>query len=730
MSKDSNIQGPSPSESPDTSRRQFLKVTALGSAGFMIGLAGPNPGALASGQAVDETAVMNDFVKVSANNTITVVVKHLEKGQGVTTGLSAIVAEEMDADWSQIDTEFAPADASRYRNLMFSTKQGTGGSTSLANSWMQLRQAGAGARAVLVAAAAKRWNVATSAISVKSGRVSSGDHSASFGELAAAAGEIEAPAEVSLKDPSDFQLIGTNLPRKDSPSKTDGSAQFGIDLTRPGMKIAVVARPPKFGGQLKSVDSSKALEVDGVSAVVEIPRGVAVLADSYFSALRGRDALVLQWDDSNAENRGTTEFESEYTALLNEKGSTSRNDGDISKAFPTAAKVVDAQFMFPFLAHGAMEPLNCVIELSPQRCEVWTGSQQPSVDQTRVAEITGLDAKQIFIHTVIAGGSFGRRSPPDCDFIAEAAMIAVAVKGQYPVKLQWSREDDMRGGRYRPMAAHRMRAAISSNNELIGWDQRVVSQSILKGTTAERFVRNGIDPTAIEGSQHLPYAIDNFHLDLHLVPSGVPILWWRSVGHSHNAFATEVFFDMAANACGKDPYEMRRDLLTGHDRLLGVLNLAAKAADWSKPLGQGRGRGIALHKSFNSYVAQVAEVSVSDKGELAVDRVVCAIDCGLAVTPDVIRAQMEGSIGYGLSAALREQITLTQGEVDQSNFHNYPPLRISEMPDIEVHIVKSAEPPSGVGEPGLPPIAPAVANAIGDATGTYLTRLPFADQLS
>ncbi len=717
-------------DAPDNSRREFLKVTALGSTGFAIGMVSVFSGASygAPGNASSGLVIMNDFVRVNSDNSVTVVIKHLEKGQGVTTGLAAIVAEEMDADWSQIDTAFAPADKAIYRNLMFSSKQATGGSTSLANSWTQLRQAGAGARALLVQAAAKRWGVELARVSVKSGRVFSGSDSASFGELASAAGQMEPPGEVALKDPSEFRLIGTRLPRKDSAAKTDGSALFGTDLTRPNMKIAVVARPPKFGARLKTLDSSKALQVPGVSKVVAIPRGVAVLADSYVTAVKARGELKLSWDETNAENRGSAELRAQYQQQLNQPGAISRDDGDVTLAFKSANKVVEAEFAFPFLAHAAMEPLNCMVELGDQRCDVWTASQQPSVDQEMVAEITGLNPEQVFINTVIAGGSFGRRSPADCDFVAEAAFIAMAVDGAFPIKLQWSREDDMRGGRYRPMAAHRIRAAISDDNKLVGWNQRVVSQSILKGTSAEKFIRNGIDPTAVEGSHHLPYAIDNFHLDVHMVASGIPVLWWRSVGHSHNAYATEVFFDMAAKACNADPYEMRRGMLQGHDRLLGVLNLAASAAGWGEPLGKGRGRGIALHKSFASYVAQVAEVTVSADDQLRVDRVVCAIDCGVAVTPDIIRAQMEGAIGYGLSAALREQITLTNGVVDQSNFQNYRPLRISEMPDIEVHIVKSAEAPSGVGEPGLPPIAAAVANAIADATGKFLTRLPFQGQ--
>lgn len=719
----------------DSGRRRFLKAISLGSAGFLIGCDSrvEAPEGLALAQEIPthvaELEELNAFIAIGSDNSVTVTIKHLDMGQGLTTGFPAIVAEELDADWSQMRSRFAPADVTRYRNLMFSSKQATGGSTSLANSWMQLREAAAGARDLLVRAAAARWQVGVSDIRVASGVLTSGDNRATFGELASDAGQLVPADAVQLKEVADFKVIGQRWPRLDSVAKTNGTAQYTVDLVRPNMQVAVVARSPRFGGKLLSFDAGAALKVAGVSRVVEIPRGVAVLADSYWSALAGRQALVLDWDDRSAEARSSAEIRAEFTDLLDVSGLVSRDDGDSAAAFQNAATVVEADFHFPFLAHAAMEPLDCIVELEPGRCEVWTASQQPSVDQAKVAELTGLSIADVTINTIMAGGSFGRRSPSDCDFVAEAVSIAVAIDGEYAIKLQWSREDDFSGGRYRPMASHRFRAAIDDKGKLVGWQQRVASQSILRGTSAEKFMKDGLDPTAVEGSHHLPYAIENFFLDVHIVDTKVPMLWWRSVGHSHNAYATEVFVDKIANAVGRDPYKFRRQLLEGQERFLGVLDLVAEKADWGAPLGAGRGRGIALQKSFGSYAAQVAEVSVASNGELTIDRVVCAIDCGVAINPDVIRAQMEGGIGHGISMALREEITLTKGVVDQQNFHRYQPLRISEMPAIEVHIVPSTEAPSGVGEPGLPPAAPAVANAIANATGVVLQDLPFADQL-
>ena len=502
-----------------------------------------------------------------------------------------------------------------------------------------------------------------------------------------------------------------------------------MDLTRPGMRTAVVARAPKFGAVVRSVDTAAALAVPGVAEVVQIPRGIAVLADSYFSATRGRAALSIEWDESGAESRSSTAIRRDFAALFNETGLVVRNDGDALGTIDDAARTVTTEFEFPFLAHAPMEPLDCLVEIRDGTVDIWTGSQLPTVDLANAAQAAGVTPAEVRIHTQFAGGSFGRRAVPDSDFVAEAVSIAAAQEGSAPVKLIWSREDDIQGGRYRPMALHRLRASLDDDGRISAWDHRIVTQSILKGTPFEAFMENGIDSSAVEGANDLPYAVPNLRVDLHLAATGVPVLWWRSVGHTHTAYATEVFVDQLARELDRDPYELRRELLVDQPRHLAVLEKAATAADWGADLGPGRGRGIAVHKSFNSYVAQVAEVTVADDGALSIDRIVCAVDCGFAITPDVVRAQMEGGIGYGLSAALREAITLTDGVVDQRNFDTYRPLRMHEMPAIEVHIVNSGEPPSGVGEPGTPPAAPALANAIAAATGQVVTGLPIAAQL-
>lgn len=710
------------------SRRGFLQVVSLAGAGFLIGCSRSGDETAAEAQGVAE---IGPFIRIGTDDTVTVVVKHLDKGQGVTTGLPTIVAEELDADWSQMRAEFAPADPAVYNNLFFGPFQGTGGSSSVANSWMQLRQAAAGARAMLVEAAAARWGVAGSEIAVHRGRLShaASGNEASFGELALAAAELAPPAEPALKDPEDFELIGTRVPRLDSYAKTNGTTEFTLDVQRPGMLMAVVAHPPRFGATVGSFDAEAAKAVPGVSDVVEIPRGVAVVADSIWPALQGRDALAVEWDFAVAESRGSEQLFADYETLAAEEGLTARDDGDAAAVLAGAGSAIRRQFRFPFLAHAPMEPMDCVVEIREDACEIWTGSQLQTGDQHVAAGILGLTPEQVIIHTLFAGGSFGRRAVPDSDYVAEAVMVAQAIGGRAPVKLHWTREDDMRGGRYRPMSYHVIEGAVDDAGNIAAWRHDVVVQSFMKGTMFEGLIENGIDSTAVEGSRELPYAISNLKVTQHLAENGVPTLWWRSVGHSQNAFVTEVFFDELAHAAGRDPFEFRRELLDGHPRHRAVLELAADKAGWGTPLGAGRGRGIAVHESFNSFVAEVVEVTVED-GSFSVDRVVCAVDCGIAVNPDVIRAQMEGGIAYALSAALREEITLVDGEVQQSNFDRYRSLRIDEMPDVEVYIVPSREAPTGVGEPGVPPLAPALANALFAASGKRLDRLPIGDQLS
>ncbi len=705
------------------SRRLFLQVAAAAGGGFALGFA-PRLGA--AEPAVESRFAPNPFVRVSPDNTVTVVAKHLEMGQGSHTGLATLVAEELDADWAQVRVEGAPANAKLYNNLHMGPMQGTGGSSSVANSWEQLRRAGATARAMLVAAAAEAWGVPARDLKVHRGIVEHGPTSraATFGQLAAGAARQAPPAMVRLKDPKDFQYIGKHVPRTDGRAKVDGSAVFTQDIKLPGLLTAVVARPDRFGGKVGSFDGSKSKAVPGVVDVVQIPSGVAVLAKDFWSAKKGRDALRITWDDSAALKLGTPELRTQYRALLDTPGSPARKDGDPEATLAAAAKRLQADFEFPFLAHAPMEPLNCVVRLAGTACEVWNGEQFQTMDQANVAAVLGLKPEQVDIHMLFAGGSFGRRANAASDFVVEAAQIVKAIRGRAPVKLVWTREDDLHGGYYRPMYVHRLGAGLDGSGRLVAWTHRIVGQSIATGTPLEgMMVKDGVDHTSVEGASSLPYQIPNLRVDLHSPRSPIPVLWWRSVGSTHTAFSTETFLDEVAAAAGRDPVALRRDLLAKHPRHLRTLNLAVEKSDWGKPLAKGRGRGIAIHECFNTVVAQVAEVTVTSGG-FKVDRVVCAVDCGIAVNPDVIRAQMEGGIGFGLSAALHGAITLKDGRVEQANFHQYRQLRIGEMPEVAVHIVPSADPPTGVGEPGVPPIAPAVANALFAATGRRLRDLP------
>jgi isoquinoline 1-oxidoreductase subunit beta len=709
-----------------STRRSFMKGSAAVAGALIIGAHVPLAGKARAATLKDPPAP-NAFVKIAPDNSVTVMIKHLDKGQGVTTGLATIVAEELDADWSQMNASFAPADAALYNNLYFGPVQGTGGSTSIANSWMQLRQAGAAARAMLVAAAAADWGVPARQITVRKGVLSHpSGRSASFGALAGKAAAQPIPTEVRLKDPKDFTLIGARVPRLDSVEKTTGRAVFSMDIRRPGQKTALLTHPPRFGGTVKSVDASAAKAIPGVVDVVTIPQGVAVIADHFWAASRGREALKITWDDSQAETRSSDRMLADYKALAATPGKTAMDKGDAAGALARAAKIIEAEYVFPYLAHAPMEPLNCVIEQRPDgSAEVWAGAQLQTVEQAVVAAILGVPAQKVTLNTVWAGGSFGRRATPNADYLAEAAMIVKATGGKYPVHLVYTREDDLKGGRYRPMFYHKLRAGLDGSGKLIAWEHRLVGQSFIIGSPFEAMiVKDGIDGTAVEGAADMPYAIPNLRVEWRQASSPVTTLWWRSVGHTHTAQAVEVMMDELALAAGQDPVSFRLDLLAGHPRHRAVLQLAAEKSGWPAPLPAGRGRGIAVHESFNSYVAMVAEVSSTTNG-VKVERVVAAVDCGIAVNPDVIRAQVEGGVGYALGAALRNQITFTDGVVDQANFDSYEPLRLSDMPKVEVHIVASSEAPTGIGEPGVPPVAPAVSNAIFAATGKRLRSLPF-----
>ncbi|WP_243358538.1 molybdopterin-dependent oxidoreductase [Fundidesulfovibrio terrae] len=684
------------------------------------------PSATAQGRSF----AMNPFVSIGEDGQVTVLAKHVEAGQGSHTGLATLVAEELEADWSRVRAVSAPADERIYNNLFLGPLQATGGSTCIANSHEQYRQAGASARARLAHAAAEVWGVPVGEIVVENGLVrhASGDRQAGFGELAEAAAGRPEPTHAPLKDPAGFRLIGKQDRRLDVESKVQGAALYAMDVRLPGMLTAVVARPARFGARVKGFDPAPALAVAGVKHVVEIPQGVAVAGVDTWAARRGRDALRVEWDESGAETRGTAELLEHYKALAASPGLSARADGNVEEALALSGKTVEAVFEFPYLAHAPMETLNCVVRLADGACEIWAGDQFQTVDQANAASAAGLERRQVRINTLYAGGSFGRRANPASDYIVEAVHVARALGGAAPVHLVWTREDDIAGGRYRPMFVHALRAGIDGRGNLIAWRQRVAGQSILTGTPFESMmVKDGIDAVSVEGAHDMPYAIPNLSVELHTVVVGVPVLWWRSVGHSHSAYAVEVFLDEVAQAAGRDPVELRRALLADHPRHLGVLDLAAEKAGWGSALPAGRGRGVAVHKSFDTYVAQVAEVAVGQDGAFRVERVVCAVDCGMPVNPDIIRAQMQGGIAFGLSAALGEAVTLDSGRVEQSNFNEYRAMRFDRMPEVEVHIVPSAQKPTGVGEPGVPPIAPAVANALSAATGRRFRRLPLLE---
>jgi isoquinoline 1-oxidoreductase beta subunit len=733
------------------SRRRFLQGVGGLALGIYAGAALADHGRAAPGSVRNKPAVNfepNAFVRIALDSTVTVVSKHLEMGQGTYTGLATLLAEELDADWEQVRVEGAPADVGKYKNSLLGV-QATGGSTAMANSYEQMRKAGAVARAMLVAAAAQEWKVSAKSITVDSGWLYAAGHKASFGQLAAKAAQQPVPLDVTLKDPKDFKLIGqSKLHRKDHIDKTDGTAVFTQDYKLPDMLVAVVAHPRRFGAVPRTVNADKARAVPNVVDVVQFSgdkrtrfSGIAVLAKNTWAARSGRDALEIDWDESHAFKLGSAEILAQYKVMAGKDGLVARKQGDTAAAFAAMqGRLIEAEYELPYLAHAPMEPMNCLVRLGDGSCEIWNGEQFQTGDQTAIAALLKLPAKNVTLHQLYAGGSFGRRANPSSDYLLEAVSIAKAAwdKGvRVPVKLMWTREEDTRGGYYRPAFYHKAKLALDGDGKLAAWQHRIVTQSIIKGTPFESFaIKDGIDGLSVEGVADMAYEVPNLRVELSTPDNiGVPVLSWRSVGHSANTFVSEGLVDEAAAAAGRDPYQYRRDMLSKAPRLKGVLELAATKAGWGQSLKPGaaaekRGRGLAVHEAFNTYVAQVAEVTVKSDGRFKVDRVVCAVDCGLAINPDVIVAQMQGGIGFGLAAALHGAITLKDGVVEQSNFHEYIPLRINEMPQVDVHIVPSAEKPTGVGEPGVPPIAPAVVNALYNATGKRIRKLPIGNQLS
>ncbi|WP_439950930.1 molybdopterin cofactor-binding domain-containing protein [Herbaspirillum chlorophenolicum] len=682
----------------------------------------------------------NAFIRVGADGNVTVVSSYLEMGQGTFTGIATLAAEELDLNLGKVQVVAAPADVKKYANPVFAKNgfiaQATGGSTAMAGAWFQIRKAAATARVMLLSAAAKQWKVPVSELSVQDGVVihAATGKKAHYGAFIAGASKEPVPSEVAVKDIKQFNVIGKRSTRRiDIPEKVNGTAIYTQDFKLPGMLVAVVAYPPKLWGKVKKVNASKAKAIPGVIAVVqyqgddEVQAGVAVLAKNTWIARQGRDALEIEWDDSESLKASSTEIFQKFRSFTNQPGVVAKERGTVLDKAPAGGKVLEAIYEQPYLAHSPMEPMNCLVHLQANRCDIWNGEQWHTGDSNSVAKELGFSLGQVTLHQLYAGGSFGRRANPRSDFVRQAVRIAKAARAAgvtAPVKLVWMREDDMRGVQYRPLTVHKVRAILDGSGNLVSWHQHIVGQSFgpLASPTA-------VDGSLVEGAHDTGYFIPNFRVDQHSRSDfPIPVAWIRSVGHTHSAFAVETMIDEVAAAANKDPLVLRRELLRDSPRDLAVLNLAAEKSGWGKPLaaaknGGRRGRGIAVHESFHTHVAQVAEVTLYPDGSFTVDRVVCAVDCGVVINPDNLVSQVEGGITFGMSF-LKHGITFKDGHVVESNFHDYPVVRMNSMPKVEVYAVASNKDPSGIGEPGTPPTAPAIVNALTSITGKRIRTLP------
>lgn len=708
----------------NTSRRGFLKAAAATGALLVVGVKAD--GVLAAG---NTSAPINPFVKIGADGRVIAIIKHVEKGQGPATGLSTLIAEEIGVRMDQIDYEFAPSNPQLYANLAFGQFQGTGGSTAMANSFMQYRTAGAAARAMLIDAAATAWGVDAGTLDIVDGVITGPEQFAPIGDFVAAASALEAPAEPTLKTPDQWRLIGNpDVRRLDSKIKGNGTAMYAMDVYLPNQMVVLLARPPQTGGLVTSFDDSDAKSIKGFIRAATLPNNaaVAVYAENTWAAIQARDMLSVDWDLSAAETRDSAQIKDEIMAALDvdEEYNVLKNE---PAPMEKATQTVEKTFYFPLLAHAPMEPLNCTIEANEDGgITLHDGAQFPTGPHMALAQIFDLPMDKVRINSMLAGGSFGRRATPSADYQVEAALAFVITDRTRPVKLVWTREDDVRGGYYRPAFGHKVKIGLSDTGEIVAWDHRIAGQSIMKGTAFEAFsVHDGVDHSSVEGVSDTPYTIPGFHVGLTDTKKATSTLWWRSVGHTHTAYAMEVMMDMAAQAAGRDPVEFRLAHLgdsSDQIRKAAVLKLAAEKAGWGNAPA-GRTQGIAVHKSFGSFVAEVVEISGDADSGVQIEKVTCAVDCGIAVNPDVIKAQIEGGVGYGIGHVMRDEITLTGGVVDQSNFPDYEPLRIADIGAIETHIIASDEAPTGIGEPGTPPSAPALANAIAK-TGSVVAELP------
>ncbi len=687
-------------------RRDFLRVGS----GLLVGLFIPESSRLAAqGRGGNGAVNPNAYIHIGADDSVTFLITKAEMGQGTVTSLSQLLAEELDCDWTKVKTEFAPVNPALYGN------QGVYGSASIRTTWAPLRQAGAAARAMLLDAAAQKWGVEKAGLRTENGFVVNPASNArlSYGSLAEGAAKFPIPTGVPLKDPKQFRIIGKSVKRLDTRDKVNGKAQFGLDARLPGMVYAVVARCPVFGGTVAGFDATKAKAVPGVKNVVQIPQGVAVIGENTWAAMQGRKALEVRFDEGPVASVNSEGIRKMFAEYATQPGAVAKKTGDAEAALATAAKKLEAVYEAPYQSHSPMEPMNCTAVVYPDRCEIWASTQMQSGGRSTAAQITGLKPDQVKLNTLYLGGGFGRRS--GTDFLSEAVEVAKAMPGT-PVKLTWSREDDMQHDLYRPASYVKFAGGVDAEGWPVALTAKVACPSFFGGRPGT------VDSTAVEGIHTLEYSIPNIYVDWRRADPGIPTTFWRAVGYTQNTFFAEAFVDELAHAGGKDPVELRRKLLRNSPRLRAVLDKAAEASNWGKPAA-GRHQGVAVVNNVGSFTAMVAEVSVT-AGKLKVHRVVCAVDCGHIVNPGIIRQQIESGIVYGLSASLKGAITIDRGRVQQGNFNSYDVLRIDEMPRVDVHIVETDNNPGGIGEASVPPLAPAIANAIFAATGKRLRSLP------